>query len=505
MFNGTFPRPAAGFSLGPRRDPRHSSHVACGRRTSLVALAVALAVALVAAGCGRRVVEPPPPPTPSAARPVPRGLVGAGSCTSSGCHAAAYDGHADWRSAYTVWAARDPHAGAHKALRGPLADRIIAAVAARDPARPQPPAHENLACVGCHATGRGPRVGEGVSCESCHGPAGQWLAAHTTVGWKTRGNDLGMIDLADPFTCAETCADCHVGGPPTADGAIREVTHDLIAAGHPRLAFELRGYKRAEPPHWRDRFAMPVDPAAPGPLDEWAAGRLATLAKFLGQLGSQAEAARTGRRGLTCGVWPEFTAFDCHGCHRPAAFAAVTPPSAARPDAPPGSPRLEPMYWTHLDVIVPPAEAEALARVRGGIDRSWARAPQPQHLADALRAVEAARPGLHDRLAAATAGELAGRIVVGTNAANWAEAVAALEALEAVADREAAAGRTALDGNLRTQFAALRELLEFPVESAAGKTVRFSSPRGYDAAAVSTRLRAIAEALTRVAERIDVP
>jgi hypothetical protein len=456
----------------------------------------ASAVILAAAGCGRRQVERPPPVTPTAPRTIARTLVGAGGCTSSGCHAAALAEHADWRTAYTVWAARDPHAAAHEPLRGPLADRIMKAVAARDPRGLQPPAHENLACVGCHATGRGPAAGEGVSCESCHGPASQWLAPHATAGWTTRGNDLGMIDLADPFTCAATCADCHVGGPPTADGAIREVTHDLIAAGHPRLAFELRSYKRAEPPHWRDRFAAPADPAAAGPLEEWAAGRLATLATFLGQVEAQAEAARTGRRGPTCGAWPEFTAFDCHGCHRPAAFAAAAPPSAVGSDAPPGSPRLEPMYWTHLDLLLPPAAAETLARVRGEIDRAWARIPDPSATAAALRAVEAARPGLHDRLAATNAGDLADRIVAGTNAANWAEAVSALGALEAVADREVAAGRLAIHGSVRTRLAAVRELLEFPVEAIDGSPVRFSSPRGYDAAAVAEHLGAIAEGLT---------
>ena len=186
-------------------------------------------------------------------RAVP-GLVGAGGCTSAGCHAAPVEGHAAWQSAYTVWSTSDPHARAHESLREPLATRIVAALVARDPARSHPPPWENLACVGCHATARGPAAGEGVSCESCHGPAGNWLVAHTEKGWTTRGNALGMIDLADAFTCAATCADCHVGGPPTADGAIREVTHDLIAAGHPRLAFELRSYKRAEPPHWHDRF-----------------------------------------------------------------------------------------------------------------------------------------------------------------------------------------------------------------------------------------------------------
>ncbi len=457
--------------------------------------AVVLAVVLSTAGCSRRRVDPPRLAASAASPPAQRSLVGAGSCTSSGCHAAAFTGHPGWQTAYTVWATADPHAQAHEALYGPLAERIVAAVAARDPARPQPPAHEHMACIGCHATGRGFAAGEGVSCESCHGPAGQWLAAHTATGWKTRGNDLGMIDLADPFTCAATCADCHVGGPPASDGALREVTHDLIAAGHPRLAFELRGYKRAEPPHWRDRFAAPTDAAADGPVDEWAAGRLVALTSFLRQLKSQAEAARTGRRGLTYGSWPEFTAFDCHGCHRPAAFAALAPPPSVRPDAPPGSPRLEPMYWTHLDVFLPRAEAETMARVRGTIDRAWARVPDAGPLAEALRAVEAARPGLHERLAEAAADDLAGRIIAGTNAADWAEVVSALGGLEAVADREAAAGRLAATGEVRTRLATLRKLLEFPVEAADNETVRFSSPRGYDAAAVAEHLRAIEEAL----------
>ena len=451
-------------------------------------------------GCGSRRTTVPPPP-PAAVPPQPL-FIGAGSCTSSGCHAAPVAEHAPWQSSYTVWSTRDPHARSHDVLQGPLAARIVAALALREPHRPQLPARENMACVGCHATARGPNAGEGVSCESCHGPAGPWLVAHAAKGWTTRGNRLGMIDLADPFTCATTCAECHVGGEPTADGAIREVTHDLVAAGHPRLAFELRDYKRAEPPHWRDRLTMPADVATPDPFAEWAAGRLATLTLFLRQLASQAEAARTGQRGLTCGVWPEFTAFDCHGCHRP---AALVTPSTPRSLAAPGSPRLEPMYWSHLDLVLPAAEVDTLTQLRGGIDRGWARMPDPQPLAAAVRAVEAARTGLHERISTASAGELAARLVAGTNVANWAEVVSALGGLEALADREMLAGRTAVDGDVRLQLAELRTRLEFPIESAAGQTVRFSSPRRYDAAAVSEQLRVIAETLSRVTERVGPP
>ena len=429
------------------------------------------------------------------ARQAPRPLVGAGSCTSSGCHAASEAGHAAWQSAYTVWAIRDPHARAHESLRGPLAERIVAALEARDPAGRQPPAHENMACVGCHATGRGDAAGEGVSCESCHGAAEPWLVAHTAAGWKTRGNSLGMIDLADSFTCASTCASCHVGGPPTADGAIREVTHDLVAAGHPRLAFELRSYKRAEPPHWRNRFAAPPD-AALGPLDEWAQGRLATLASYLRQTASQSQAARTGERGLSAGAWPEFTAFDCHGCHRPAALRSAARSARIPAFGPPGAPRLEPMYFSHLDILLPAAAMEPLSRVREAVGRSWAAVPPAAALAEAVRSVEDARFGLHERLARLPAADLARRLVGETNAANWAEAVSALGGIEAIADREVAAGRLSADAAVAMRLAALRRQLEFPIETVDGKEERFSSPRGYDPAGVAAELRAIADALT---------
>lgn len=471
------------------------------------ALSAAL-VAIAAAACDKS-PRPTPAPRPTdrvdvpianAALAVPDravapALVGAGGCTSAGCHAAPVEGHAAWQSAYTVWSTRDPHARAHESLRGPLAERIVAALVARDPPRPQPPARENMACIGCHATARGPTAGEGVSCESCHGPAGKWLVAHAEKGWTTPGNTLGMIDLADAFTCAATCADCHVGGAPTADGAIREVTHDLLAAGHPRLAFELRSYKRAEPPHWHDRFTAATGGDAPSPVDEWAQGKLAAVAHFLRQVESQSQAAATGDRGLTAGVWPEFTAFDCHGCHRPAALVAALRPSGIRPAAPPGSPRLDPLHFSHLDAILPPELLGKVSRARSVVDSRWTAIPAAATLAAAVRAIEEARPGLGPLLAAASAEDLARRITRGTDPANWAEAVAALGGLEAVVDREAAAGRLADEDYVRSHLAALRVLLEFPIQTVDGKTERFSSPRDYDAPAVGEHLRAIASAL----------
>jgi hypothetical protein len=457
----------------------------------IAAAAVVIGTAIMA-GCSPRRVTPPPAPSPAAPAPL---FIGAGSCTSAGCHAAPIADHAPWQSAYTTWATRDPHARAHEVLQGPVAERIVAAVARRSPGHPQPPARENMACVGCHATGRGPAAGEGVACESCHGPAGPWLVAHAAQGWKTRGNRLGMVDLADAATCAKTCAECHIGGPPTADGAIREVTHDLVAAGHPRLAFELRSYKRAEPPHWRDRSITPAAGQTAEPVEEWAAGRLATLEAFLTQVDSQAKVAGGDDRGLTSGVWPEFTAFDCHGCHRPAVLNAASPPVGGRRVAPPGSPRLEPMLWSHVDLFLPAAASDVLLEARTGVERGWSRPPDRRLLANAIEVAGRTRAGLAAHVATLSAAELAGRIAVETDATNWAEAVSAFGGLEAVAARELAAGRIAADADVFARLATLRRLLEFPIESAAGTFERFSSPRRYAAGEVGTQIAAIAAAL----------
>ena len=454
------------------------------------------------------------------ARPVPppRGLLGAGSCTSSGCHAAAVAGHAAWQSSYTVWATRDPHARAERVLHEPLAARIVELLAARDPSRALVPAHENAACIGCHATGRGPLAHDGVSCESCHGAAGDWLVAHTLPGWRAAGNTVGMVDLADPFVCAQQCAGCHVGGPPTADGSPREVSHDLIAAGHPRLAFELRSFKQAEPPHWQDRFSVgatvdgrqtdrntalrAITPAALGSapfdaLDEWALGRLGAVHVFLDQIARQAGASARPRAGDTATVWPEFAAFDCYGCHRPAVTAVDRGATADQPprSRPPGVPRLEPLHWALLDVALPAEAAATLEAFRTDVQQRWFERPDAAAITACLDVLDAARAHVHPALAGVSDGAVANRVVRQVDPANWDEAAAALAALEAVVAR--AASRGVAQETLAPAVARLknlRGLLEFERDVAGGHG-RFDSPHDYDARAVATELRAIAAAL----------
>lgn len=443
------------------------------------------------------------PSRAGAAEPeAPARFLGAGSCSSAGCHASAIAGHEPWRSAATVWAFRDPHARAHDVLRDPLAERIVDLLAARRPDLPRVPAREHRSCIGCHATGQGVGLAEGVSCESCHGPAERWVVAHTLPGWRTAGNGLGLVDLADPFTCASTCAGCHVGGTPTSDGLPREVTHDLVAAGHPRLAFELRSAKRAEPPHWRDRFAAGPDRAArgmdvaPGPVDEWALGRLGLLDAHLRQLLVHARATPDVGHAVPgsshtdeADGWPEFTAFDCYGCHRPpvAAIDRGVPPGrpAARPD-------LQPLLWAQVDLLLPADTSASVHAVRDAVHRRWFTRPDRSAVEAARAAVHAARADIGRRLALEPDAALAAAIVEASDPDTWDESAAALWALEAVVARAAGRRGEPVAVAAAPRLAAARRLLEFDAVTGPAGRLRFDSPRRHDARAIRAALEALA-------------
>ena len=97
---------------------------------------------------------------------------------------------------------------------------------------------------------------DGVGCESCHGASDRWIGEHTGFDWARRADDekelLGMIPTRDLVRRARACAQCHVGAPAGNGLPAREVNHDLIAAGHPRLSFEFSAYLANMPHHWRE-------------------------------------------------------------------------------------------------------------------------------------------------------------------------------------------------------------------------------------------------------------
>ena len=99
---------------------------------------------------------------------------------------------------------------------------------------------------------------------------------------------------------AQICVKCHVGGPG------RDVNHDLIAAGHPRLQFSMSAYWEALPKHWID-----ADDRAPtGPNYDCA--RSGSLVRP--QLRKRPFVKRQPAPGGS-GNWPEFAEWSCSACH----------------------------------------------------------------------------------------------------------------------------------------------------------------------------------------------
>lgn len=166
------------------------------------------------------------------------------------------------------------------------------------------------ACLGCHSTPtggrRGPRfqVSDGVGCEACHGPASGWIASHYAVGATHADNVArGMTPLERPMARAAICLDCHFGSAKPG----QFVTHRMMAAGHPRISFELDLYSSLQQ-HWDED---PDYVRRKGRTDDvrlWAVGQAMAVNRALTLFADP-------RHGSD-GIFPEFYFFDCQSCHR---------------------------------------------------------------------------------------------------------------------------------------------------------------------------------------------
>lgn len=301
-----------------------------------------LLAVLAVVGCtapGEVTVPAYEPPARATAADLKHAPVGMSGCLASACHggpaAKALAGQLDattWQSSGSCWAAADPHSAAYSLLTD-RPHRPVRVTAKHIMARyaPGTEATDDARCVACHTNpalagekhftdphAKALRA-EGVSCEACHGNAGGWVSDHTT--WKGDRREVyaktGMAPLYDLGERALHCAGCHVGAP--ADGErglpVRDMNHDMIAAGHPRLNFDLAEYLRRLLPHWqeKDRTANtdPLPPRTLNPLKVWYVGRVAHAEVACKLLADRAERSKTDERT----PWPEFAEFNCAACH----------------------------------------------------------------------------------------------------------------------------------------------------------------------------------------------
>jgi hypothetical protein len=237
------------------------------------------------------------------------GYTGVASCAGSTCHGRAEgNGEVVRQDEIATWQEPSLQSGAHSrafaALLGQRGKQIAARLGLGNPAT----AGE---CLGCHTTNapaasRGARflASDGVGCESCHGPALAWIASHYA---KPASHALnlakGLARLEDPQTRAGICLDCHYGS----DRPGQFVTHAMMAAGHPRLSFELELFSALQQHHDVDADYLERKPA-PDSVRLWAVGQAEAV--------SRTTALFADSRLRMNGIFPQFYFFDCHSCHR---------------------------------------------------------------------------------------------------------------------------------------------------------------------------------------------
>lgn len=229
-------------------------------------------------------------------------------------------------NAATVWINHDRHARAYRTLEGVRSREILKRLRQADARTWQEadPVREER-CLACHTT---PTLAsaalndqsavlslrqEGVSCDACHTRPGAdstgWVDLHARGGLMACYQDpaLGLLPLKETKARAKVCAGCHVGAPADSGTGIplRDMHHDLIAAGHPRFFFDYATYVQLLPPHWQDD----VHPPSVTPLVEVAAGVQAQFVLL------DAELTLLKDRVQRAAPWPEFASFDCERCH----------------------------------------------------------------------------------------------------------------------------------------------------------------------------------------------
>lgn len=237
--------------------------------------------------------------------------MGVATCATSQCHgsAVARDGSNVMQNEYVTWTQNDPHAKAYDVLRNDQSRAIAARLGLKS-------AHNAEVCLDCHADNvpdekRGEKfqVSDGVGCEACHGGAEEWLSTHYNVPAVSHTDSVaaGLYPTDRVADRAELCLSCHLGNNE------KFATHRIMAAGHPRLSFELDTFTElwrtaGRQPHYRVDADYGERKEAASHSYTWAAGLLAEGRQRLGLI--------IDGEILGEGTFPELALYDCHACHR---------------------------------------------------------------------------------------------------------------------------------------------------------------------------------------------
>jgi hypothetical protein len=314
--------------------------------------------------------------------------LGVATCASSLCHGSArpLTARSVSQNEYVTWSHFDPHARAYRALREEQGTQIAKRLGLKS-------ATDAPECLACHTdttptANRGEKFqpADGIGCETCHGGAEHWLQSHDDTPTITHAANLesGMRALERPQVRAQLCVSCHVGD------SSRFATHQMMAAGHPRLAFELDTYTEL----WRtsggrEHFRRDADYFARKgqfePVQTWLAG-LTAVTRREADLVEQ-------RLSMANGGFPDFALFNCYSCHRSMRVAAWE--RSEDEATPPGSLRLHDGHARTLLAVLDATDASLSAPLRTAISTLQTANGNPatiraanQSLRDALEAIQ---------------------------------------------------------------------------------------------------------------------
>jgi hypothetical protein len=159
-----------------------------------------------------------------------------------------------------------------------------------------------------------------------------------------------MYDTRDLTRRAEKCLTCHLGNDE------KSVDHEMIAAGHPDLYFELDSFSAVMPRHWKE----PGEPGEEAGVDPWydlhelSTSQAVQLRQSLLRLASRAKGK----------AWPEYSELQCYSCHH----SLTTPEDSWRqargyPGRRPGDPPWNPSRYTIFHVLLTQADGEQAGKL----------------------------------------------------------------------------------------------------------------------------------------------
>lgn len=276
--------------------------------------------------------------------------LGVGSCASSLCHGAieTWKDSSVLQNEYVTWSRADKHARSYAVLLNDRSTEMVKKLALPEPA------HKSDLCLDCHTHNPAPaqrragfQISDGIACEACHGPADRWIKSHVEPQASHAKNVArGMYPSNDVVARARLCLSCHIGNQE------KFVTHKMMAAGHPRMSFELDTFTQIGPAHFKIDADWQKRKGTWDGVGAWAIGQAVAAKELLSLLQSS-----RGRDGL----FPELVLFDCHSCHHPMGDKRNT---AARVGTP-GVVRLNDASFLMLRQItrrVAPHEAQGFAQ-----------------------------------------------------------------------------------------------------------------------------------------------